>query len=185
MVSKRGFVEALKMLLHLEFRFTVIGGSVVELALGSNDLGEDIDVFAEHPSVIFEEEAYRKAAEENLWDIGQTWLGTLRLIIRAGGEEVPIEFYDNIHDFYVPELIMRRSVRVPIDELRVKMILLEDHLVLKANAGRDKDIERLKEIGRLIKRKKISLDTKKIIEAASEFEGKEVILRRLREAAIL
>ena len=185
MVSKKGFAEALKTLLDLEFRFTVIGGSVVELALGSSDLGEDIDVFAEHPSIIFEESAYRRVAEENLWDIGQTWLGTLRLIIRAGEEEVPVEFYDNIHDFYVPELIIRRSVKVPVDELRVKMILLEDYLVLKANAGRSGDIERLKEIGRLIKRKKISLDTRKILEAASEFEEKDVILRRLRDATIL
>lgn len=57
---------------------------MVEHAIGSRDLGDDIDLFAESPSVLFEENYYRRVAEENGWILGYTWLGTPRIIARIG-----------------------------------------------------------------------------------------------------
>ncbi len=181
MVSRRGFAEAVRLLLDKGFRFTVIGGTVVELALGSRDLGPDVDVFAEEPNVFFEEE-YHAVAEELGWGVGQTWLGTPALQARVGGEEFPIEFYDNLYDFNVPPEILERAQRVSVQGVRVRMVLLEDHIVLKANRGLGQDMDRLAELARLAKKGKLHVDPGKLREAASFFDDEKVILRRLREA---
>ncbi|MEB2836681.1 MAG: nucleotidyltransferase [Desulfurococcales archaeon] len=182
MVSAQVLAAVVRSLLDEGFKFTVIGGTVVEVELGSRDLGDDLDLFAEEPDVLVDEETYWEVAERNGWVIGQTWLGTPRILVRVGDEEVPVEFYDNLYDFYVPESMLKRARRASLGGVRVKMVRLEDHIVLKANAGRDKDLERLKEIARLVNRGKLRVNTKDLREAASEFEDEAVILRRLRDA---
>ncbi|MCE4615495.1 MAG: nucleotidyltransferase [Aeropyrum sp.] len=185
MVSRRGVGLALKALLDRGFRFVVIGGTVVELALGSRDLGDDVDLFGEEPPPLLEEE-YSSVAFELGWVSGQTWLGTPRLVARVEGEEVPLEFYDNVHDFYVPDVMLERSERVILDGVRVRVVRLEDHIALKAHAGRGSDIERLKEIGRLAKKGRISVDRRLLAESVSLFgEESRVLERRLREAGLL
>lgn len=180
MVSSQVLAKALRMLLDEGFQFTIIGGTVVELELGSKDLGPDVDLFAEEPNV-FMEEQYYAVAEKLGWGVGQTWLGTPSLIARLE-EEFPIEFYDNLFDFNVPEEILNRARRVRLNGVRVKMVTLEDHIVLKANAGRSSDMDRLKEIARLAKKGRLKVDEAALKEAASLFPDEKVILRRLREA---
>lgn len=182
MVSKREFSEAMRMLLDEGFRFTIIGGTVVEVELGSRDLGDDVDVFAESPSPVIDEEEYYRVAEERGWSIGQTWLGTPRVMVRVGDVEVPFEFYDNIYDFYVPEEILRDARKVRVGGVVARMIRVEDHLVLKANAGRGSDVERLKELARLAKKGKLRVDVERIRWAASLFDDEKGILNRLRSA---
>ncbi|MCS7106678.1 MAG: nucleotidyltransferase [Acidilobaceae archaeon] len=184
MVLRSSVGRALKALLEGGFRFTIIGGTVVEYMLGKEDLGDDVDLFAEHPSPLFEEGEYRRFAEELRWSYGQTWLGTPRMIA-AVGEEVPIEFYENLYDFYVPERLLEDSVRVEIGEVKVKMVRLEHYLLLKANSGRGVDMDRLAEIAKLVRRGKLAVDARKIEEGAQSFEEGDVLLRRLREATIL
>ncbi len=185
MVSRGDLAAALKELLGEGFRFTVIGGTVVELELGSRDLGDDVDVYAESPDVLAEEQVYRGVAEERGWEYGQTWLGTPRLGVRVDHVLVPVEFYDNLYDFYVPPLMLERARRVEVAGVRVRMVTLEDHLVLKANAGRDKDLERLSEVGRLVKRGRLRVDKDAVYEAAAEFDDPQVIVRRLRDAGVI
>ena len=185
MASRVSVSKALRALLDRGFRFTVIGGTVVELALGSSDLGDDVDLFGEEPSPLFEDE-YRVVSEELGWVMGQTWLGTPRIIARVSGEDVVLEFYDNVHDFYVPEELLGRAERITIDDVRLRVVRLEDHIVLKAHAGRGSDMERLKEISRLARRGRLRIDRAKLLEAASFFgEERQVIVRRLEEAGIL
>jgi len=181
MVSKRGVSEVLRILLDEGFRFTIIGGTVVELALGSKNLGDDVDLFTEEPSVL-EEGEFLRVGEEYGWIVGQTWLGTPRLIARGGGEEVPVEFYDNLYDFYVPPEIIESSVRIQLDGVRVRVVSLEDHIVLKANSGRGSDMERLKEIARLHRRGRIRVDASRILDTVNLFDEPHVLLRRLRDA---
>jgi len=182
LVSREGFARAVRALLDEGFRFTVIGGSVVEIALRSRDLGDDIDVFAESPNPVIEEEEYHRVAEERGWVVGQTWLGTPRIVVRAGDAEVPVEFYDNIYDFYVPPEILEGAEKLRVGGVTVRAIRVEDHIVLKANAGRGSDMERLKELARLAKKKRLRLDTDRIRWAASLFDDEKGILNRLRSA---
>jgi len=181
-VSKEDFAAAVRALLDNGFRFTVIGGTVVEVELGSKDLGDDVDVFAESPDPVIEEEEYYRVAEEQGWVIGQTWLGTPRVIVRVNQREVPVEFYENIHDFYVPPEILEAARKVRVKGVTVRMIRVEDHLVLKANAGRGSDMERLKELARLAKKGKLRVDPARLREAASYFDDEKGILNRLRSA---
>jgi len=178
------FAEALRMILDEGVTFTVIGGSIVEIKLGSRDLGDDIDLIAEDPDVMISEDFYFQMANRRGWVIGQTWLGTPRVLVRIGDKEVPIEFYDNLLDFYVPPSMLERAERVRVGGIRVKTIRLEDHIVLKANAGREKDIRRLKIISKHVKKGKLVLDTALLREAVSEFEESNVIIRRLKDAGI-
>jgi predicted nucleotidyltransferase len=180
MVSKQSFAKAIRLLLDHGFQFTVIGGTVVEVALGSRDLGPDIDLFAEEPNVFMEEE-YHRIADELGWGVGQTWLGTPALIARLK-EEFPIEFYDNLFDFHVPMEMLNRAVKINVGGVRVKMIAVEDHIILKANSGRSTDFERLKELARLVKKGRLKVDAKRLRESASLFLDEKVILRRLRDA---
>ncbi len=182
MVSKEGFAKTIRLLLDGGFRFTLIGGTIIEAALGRKELGEDIDLFAEDPSVVVGEEEYYSFAEEHGWVVGQTWLGTPRIIVRVEQEEVPVEFYDNIYDFYVPEEMVKNAKRMKLGNVSVKAISVEEHIVLKANAGKGSDIERLKEIARLVKKGKLRIDKKRILDAASLFDDEKVILRRLRDS---
>ncbi|MEB3851857.1 MAG: nucleotidyltransferase [Desulfurococcales archaeon] len=182
MVSASIVGRVVKELAGEGFRFTIIGGTVVELALGSRDLGDDVDVYAEEPDVLVEEEKYREVAERRGWVLGQTWLGTPMILVRVGDVEVPVEFYDNMFDFYVPPSMVERARRASVGGARAKVVRLEDHIVLKANAGREKDIERLREIASLASKGKLHLNLKAIKEAASEFDDEPVILRRLRDA---
>ncbi len=181
LVSKKDASEVLRILLDEGFRFTIIGGTVVELNLGSKDLGDDLDLFSEEPSAL-EEEEFIRVAEARSWVLGQTWLGTPRLVARAPGGEVPVEFYDNLYDFYVPPEILEDAVRTMIGGVRVRVVRLEDHIVLKANSGRGSDIERLKEIARLAKKGRLRIDPNRVIETVNLFDEPQVLLRRLRDA---
>ncbi len=182
MVSKNAFAWTVRQLLDRGFRFTVIGGTVVELALGSRDLGPDIDVFAEEPNVFMEDEYY-SVAEELGWTVGQTWLGTPSLIGHYNEESVTVEFYDNLYDFYVPEPMIQEAQRVQVSGVKVRMISLEDHILLKAYSQRGSDFERLKELAKLAKKGKLRVDTGKLRERASLFgEEERIVIRRLRDA---
>lgn len=185
MVSARAVGASLKILLDNGFRFTIIGGTVVELAAGKSDLGDDVDLFAESPSPVFEEIVFNQFAEEMNWTYGQTWLGTPRMVARVLGEEVVIEFYDNIYDFYVPEIMIQEGERVEIGGVRLKMISLEDHILLKANAAKSSDMDRLAEIAKMAKKGKLNINRRRLEERASAFDEPEVILRRLREVSLL
>lgn len=185
MVSRKAFAQAIRMLTSNNVKFTLIGGSVIAIAVGASDLGDDIDLFAESPNVIDNEDAYRAMAEANSWDYGQTWLGTPRITMLVEGEEVPVEFYDNLYDFYVPEDFISSARRVEVEGIKVKSIGVEHYLVLKARAGREQDEDALKEIGSLVKGGRLRVDRGRVEELAGEFDERQVILRRLREHGII
>ncbi|ESQ25701.1 MAG: putative nucleotidyltransferase [uncultured Acidilobus sp. JCHS] len=185
MVSRRAFAAALRALLDNGFRFTIIGGSVISIAAELDDMGDDIDLFAESPSVVEAEEAYGRAADLNHWDLGQTWLGTPRITMVVEAEEVPVEFYDNLYDFYVPERFIHEAKRVDVEGVKVKVIKPEEYLALKGRAGREEDLEGLKRVADLVKRGRLKVSYEEIEKAVEEFDEAQIIMRRLREAGII
>ncbi len=185
LVGRKAFATAMRSLLDSGLKFTVIGGTVVSLEAGLDDVGDDVDLFAESPSVMESEDAYIRVAEANSWHIGQTWLGTPRITVIAEGEEVPVEFYDNLYDFYVPERFIRDARRVDVEGVKVKAIRVEEYLALKGRAGREEDVEGLKRVVELIKRSRLKVSYDEVKRAAEEFEESQIILRRLREVGII
>ena len=185
LVGRKAFAAAMRLLLNSGLKFTIIGSTVVSLEAGLDDMGEDVDLFAESPSVVESEDFYVRVAEANSWHLGQTWLGTPRITVIAEDEEVPVEFYDNLYDFYIPERFIREARRVDVEGVKVKAITVEEYLALKGRAGREEDVEGLKRAVELAKKGRLKLSTDEVRRAAEEFEESQIILRRLREVGVL
>jgi len=147
------------------FKGVVIGSTVIQLYLGSKKLEDDVDFFALEPSPLIEEDFYRGIASEHGWGFSYTELGTPRLIVRLPRGEVVLEFYENIHDFYIPEEMLRRAPVERVQGVPVQHLLKEDYVVLKAKAGRNKDIQDLRRIYSLYKTGRLKLDARLLREA--------------------
>ncbi len=157
-----GIIEKLR---SRGFRGVVIGSTVIQLYLGSRRLEDDVDFFAVEPSPLIEEDFYRGVAAEHGWGFSYTELGTPRIIARLPRGEVILEFYENIHDFYIPEEMLRRAPVEKVSGTPIQHLLKEDYVALKAKAGRRKDIEDLKRIYSLYRSGRLKIDTRLLREA--------------------
>ncbi|MCE4624206.1 MAG: nucleotidyltransferase [Caldisphaeraceae archaeon] len=184
MVSRRAFIKILRTLLDEGIKFTLIGDTIISLTLGLDNLGNDIDLFVEAPSLFERESFYQELAERYSWTYGQTWLGTPKITALIDDEEVEVEFYDNLYDFYVPEAFIRASKKVNVNGLKIKAIALEEYIALKAYSGRENDMKKLSEISALIKNKRIKIDRGRLINDIREMEDQRTILGRLRTVGI-
>ncbi len=163
----------------------VIGGTSVELAIKAQRLSGDLDLFPLNMSPLIEEDFYRALAEELGWGFGYTDLGTPRLVARVKSGDLPVEFYENIHDFYIPPAILESATTKRISGVDVKVIQPEDYVVLKARAGGEEDLERLREISKLAARGKLKLNPRLIKRSLEYFpeDERSVIERRLKECS--
>ncbi len=163
----------------------VIGGTSVELAIKAQRLSGDLDLFPLNMSPLIEEDFYRALAEELGWGFGYTDLGTPRLVARVKSGDLPVEFYENIHDFYIPPTILESATTKRISGVDVKVIQPEDYVVLKARAGGEEDLERLREISKLAARGKLKLNPRLIKRSLEYFpeDERSVIERRLKECS--
>ena len=165
-------------------RGVVIGSTVIELALRRKSFEDDVDVFALEPSPLIEEELYSSIAEKEGWQISYTALGTPKFVVKLpSGEEVIVEFYENIHDFYVPSEILDQAPKKTIGGVEIRLIRPEDYIVLKAKAAREPDIEDLRIIREYIDEGKLKVDEriiKRDIELIPE-EERSFVVNKLRE----
>jgi len=143
LVSRVAFVSVLKKLSSRKVKYVVIGDSVLHIAAGDSFLGNDIDLFVFQPDLLAEEEFYHKLADELGWNVGQTWLGTPKLIARESGESVEVDLYTNLFDFFISPELLKTASRVRIDNFRVKALDPEAYLVLKAKFA---DSDKMKEL---------------------------------------
>ncbi|AFZ70387.1 putative nucleotidyltransferase [Caldisphaera lagunensis DSM 15908] len=185
MVSLKAFVEILRKLLDEGVKFTIIGDTVILLNIKSEDLGEDIDLFVESPSILENENFYEELSNKNKWSYGKTWLGTPRITAVIFNEEINLDLYENLYDFYIPNSFINNAQRIDINGLRLKTISIEQYLVLKSYSGKEEDIEKLKDILNIIKKNKIRIHEDKIVEAAKEVGEENTILRKLKELGYL
>lgn len=165
-------------------RGVVVGSTVVELELRRRQLEDDVDVFVLEPSPLVEEERYHTVAEEEGWQVTYTALGTPKFIARVpGGEEVVVEFYENIHDYYIPPEMLENAPKKKIGGVEARFLRLEDYIVLKAKAARETDIEDLRIIREYIEEGKLKVDGRIIkqgIELLPE-EDRDFVVNKLRE----
>ncbi len=138
--------------------FVIIGDTVVDLLLKRKGTESDVDVFALDISVIAEEDKIREFALERGWDYGSTPLDTPRVFAPVDDQQLQVDFYENLQDFYVPKEILDSSKEMKIGKDYFKVITLEDYLLLKANAFREEDEDELKTIVYLIGEGKLSID---------------------------
>ena len=137
----------------------IVGSTVVELALRRKKFEDDVDIFVLEPSPLVEEDFYRGLAEQEGWDVSYTALGTPKLVAKLpGGEEVIVELYENILDYYVPPEILEQAPKKKIGKTEARMIRPEDYVVLKAKAAREADIEDLRILKEYVDEGRLKLD---------------------------
>lgn len=159
----------------------MIGSTSVELALGRESFEGDIDLLVTSMSILANYEILEELARSHGCILGSTWLGTPSITCFIEGEEVTVDLYENLHDFYIPEEIIESAVTHSIYGVKVRAIKPEDYMVLKAVAGRSEDLEALRRIGEMIRNRKLKID-RKLIESRAELFGEvRIILRRLSE----
>jgi len=164
----------------------VIGSTVYMLYLKLKELEDDIDLFTTSVSPTFDEDLIRDVAGKLKCLVGQTEWGTPQLRCHFGGDEVVIELHENIYDFYIPSEIIEDSRTVTISGVDIRVLRLEDYLVLKARAGRDVDLEDLRYLADLIDSRDLSISMSKLSERLNLFDEYEakLIKKRLREVGL-
>jgi len=164
----------------------IIGSTVYMIYLKLKEFEDDIDIFTTTISPTFDEDIIREAAKKLKCIVGQTEWGTPQLRCHFSGDEVTIELHENIYDFYIPNKIIEDAKTVSIGSVDIKILRLEDYLVLKAKAGRDVDFEDLRFLVDLINSKDLSINISKIIERLNLFDEYEakLIRKRLKEVGL-
>ncbi len=192
MVLELGFswVDVGSLLMELERRGVggvIIGSTVYQILLKWRELEDDVDVFATSFSPSFDEDVLLQAAEELDCFVGQNDWGMPQLRCPLRDEELSIEFFENLYDFYVPQEIIDSARKVRLGDYEGKAILLEDYLLLKAKGGRSKDLESLWFISDLLKSRKLKISKGLIQEHIKlfDYDDAKLIKKRLREAGII
>ncbi|QKR00026.1 nucleotidyltransferase [Metallosphaera tengchongensis] len=150
--------------------FVIIGDTVVDLTLNRKVTESDVDIFPINFSVLIEGDLLKSFAEERNWEVGSTPIDTPRLIVPVDDEQLQLDFYENIQDFFVPPVVVESAEEMKVGGKTFKVIKIEDYILLKANAFREEDETEIKKIIQLIGEKKIKIDLKILSEHAKDFE---------------
>ena len=160
----------------------IIGSTVLAVTIGAKELEDDVDLFVTSFSPTIEEQKIRDVAKELGWDLGRTGIDTLSIIARKGDKEIIIELYENIYDFYVPSHVINNARRVRISGRRLKLIRIEDYILLKARRGSEFDLEDLRVIRSMISSRELRIDEGYLKKSLLNFpeEDRSLIISRLR-----
>lgn len=157
----------------------IIGSTSLELATGSRVFEGDVDLLVTSTSVLANYSVLEELAREHGCILGATWLGTPSITCFVENEEVPVDLYENIYDFYIPEELVKDSVIYNVSGVKIRAVRPEDYIVLKAVAGREEDLEALRRVGDLIKSRKLKVDKRFIESRTRLFVETQAILRRI------
>jgi predicted nucleotidyltransferase len=171
-----------KQLEGLGLRFVIIGNTCIYYAMGRRVFEDDVDLYIYEGSLVSAESSLRSIADEMGWDVGSTELGTPSLIVRNKGEEIVVDLYEALYDFYVPEEIIEASRIISLDSISMRILTPEQHIVLKARAGSEESVEDLARYADLVENGELKVNIQEIKRLAQLFEDMKTIIHRLRKA---
>jgi len=182
----QSLVKVLKEIADLGYDYVIIGDTVVYLELKSKRFDGDVDLFITNTSPFMEEESIRSIAEERRWGFGFTDIGTPRLIINTSEGDIVVELYENIYDFYIPPEILSEAHKKKLRNIEIKMIHVEDYLLLKARAGAPEDYGKIVEIIELLNKKGYRINQRILWQHLGYFpqDERSMIIARLRELGL-
>ncbi len=185
--SRKSLAKAIVQLRENGIDGVVIGSTVYMVRLGFHELEDDVDLFTTNIMPSFDEDVVLNAAEALGCFLGQNEWGGPQLKCPIDEEEITVELHENIYDFYVPQEILDDAETLSIAGVDVRMIRVEDYLILKAKAGRDQDLEDLRYLSDLIKNGKLKIRRELLRQRLSLFDEYEskLIIKRLRDSEIL
>jgi len=184
--SRKSLAKIIAQLREHEIDGVIIGSTAYLLRLGLHELEDDVDLFATSIMPSFDDEVVLNAAESLGCFLGQNEWGGPQLKCPVNGEEITVELHENIYDFYVPQEILDDAETLAVAGVNIKVIRIEDYLVLKAKAGRNQDLEDLRYLSDLIKNKKLRIRKEIIRQRLSLFDEYEskLIVKRLTTSGI-
>jgi len=146
----------------------------------------DFAVFILNKSPFLEPQVFEEIGAENGWDVGFTDIGTPYYLIRKNGEEYVVELIENIGDIYIPDRMLKNAMQVKINDIKVKVLRLEDYILIACRTSRPEDYNFLERIKKLKNMGKIKINTKYLSKNISLFkEDESFIRRRLAEYHIM
>jgi len=160
----------------------IIGSTVLAITIGAKELEDDVDLFVTSFSPTIEEQKIRDVAKELGWDLGRTGIDTLSIIARKGDKEIVIELYENIYDFYVPPHVLNNARKLRISGRVLKLIRIEDYILLKARRGTEFDLEDLRVMKSMISNKELRIDEGYLKKSLQNFPDEDIplIISRLK-----
>ncbi len=167
--------------------FMLIGSAVLPLLYGVNWNVHDIDIFIINKSTVTEPELFEEIAKDNDWDVGMDMNGMMYYEILVDAQVVRVDLMENLLDIYIPEGMIRNSLRIKVNGLEIRSIRLEDLLVLKAREASEEGDEFLSRIAEILAdpESKLNIDRKYIREAINYYpDDKDAIERRLEKSGI-
>jgi len=174
--------EIIKVFNDRGFEMILIGGAVFDLKRKKGKISEDLDFFVQKPDPLVEESLYYELAEENGWEIGQTWLGTPKIILDNG---FTLDFYSNFMDFEFPIEFVDSVEKIKVSGVQVRLLRLEENLLLKLRASLVNE-SHIDELHSLIKELKGKIDKEKTAVLLTKFseDNRKVMERILKNLGL-
>ncbi|WP_338599757.1 nucleotidyltransferase [Sulfolobus tengchongensis] len=151
-------------------KFVIIGDTIVDVLLKRKGTESDIDLFVLDISVLVDDDKIRNFAYDKGWDYGRTPIDTPRLLVPVNDDQLQIDLYENIQDFFVPKEILDSAINIKIGNHEFKSVTLEDYILLKANAFREEDEDELRTLIYLLGEGKIKIDKEYLKKHLNAFE---------------
>lgn len=157
----------------------LVGSTALQLAAGMQRFDGDVDLFVTSTSVLANLGIVEEFVRRYGCLLGSTWVGTPSITCYIDGEEVIVDLYENMHDFYIPTEILEDSVEYEVQGVKVRAVRPEDYMVLKAVSSAIEDPDIVRSLREFLRSKKIKLSRKLIESRLQLFEDPQAIMRRL------
>ncbi len=181
-LNVREIGEIIKVFNEKGFEMILIGGAVFDLKRKRGKISEDLDFFVQKPDPLVEETVYYELAEGNGWEVGQTWLGTPKIILDNG---FSLDFYSNFMDFEFPIEFADSVEKIKVSGVQVRLLRLEENILLKLRASLV-DESHIDELRLLVKELKGKIDKEKIPVLLTKFseDNRKVMERILKDLGL-
>jgi predicted nucleotidyltransferase len=179
--SARALAKILDLLGREGISGVLVGSTALQLAAGMQGFEGDVDLFVTSTSVLANLGIVEEFVRRYGCLLGSTWVGTPSITCYVDGEEVVVDLYENMHDFYIPNEILEDSVEYEVQGIRVRAVRPEDYLVLKAVSSAMEDPDVVESLRGFLRSKRIKLNRRLIESRLQLFEDPQAIMRRLGE----
>ena len=185
---KKALLKVGKVFTNHNIDYVLIGSLVIPLVYKIPWDVHDIDLYILNKSVLTESEFFEEIAHENDWDIGTTMHGLIYYEVLVNGDVIRVDLMENILDIYIPEEMIRKCIKVKVNDIEIKCIRLEDLLLLKAREASEESEEYLSKIAEILADPKynISIDKNYVLKVIDYFpeEERNSIIRRIEKCGI-
>jgi predicted nucleotidyltransferase len=179
--SARALAKILDLLGREGISGVLVGSTALQLAAGMQGFEGDVDLFVTSTSVLANLGIVEEFVRRYGCLLGSTWVGTPSITCYVDGEEVVVDLYENMHDFYIPNEMLEDSVEYEVQGVRVRAVRPEDYLVLKAVSSAMEDPDVVESLRGFLRSKRIKLNRRLIESRLQLFEDPQAIMRRLGE----